>query len=87
MTTKIELLRQKENQLKQQIADLEKRERQQQRKQDDRKRFLVGGVILQAVEQGAMPQRELSLLLDKFIVAKHERRLFDIPEQRVEDQL
>ena len=85
MKTKLETLRDKEAQLKQQINDLERRERDQIRKQDERKRFIVGGAIMQAVDQGALPQRELSVILDKFIVAKPERKLFDIPEQRAED--
>lgn len=82
MTTKIELLRKKEAALKNQIADLERREREHARKQDERKRFIIGGAIMQAVHAGTMPEHQLTSMLDQFVSARHERKLLDLPEQQ-----
>jgi hypothetical protein len=67
--------------LRQQRADMRRRARQAQRerKAETRRKFVVGGVILDKVRSGEFDQARLRDWLDGALSRKEDRALFDLP--------
>ena len=82
MATRLEKLLKKEQQLKAQIQQAQAIERTKQKKQDTRRKFLVGAAILAQVESGEFEQENLLTILDAFLTRPSERELFGLPESR-----
>jgi hypothetical protein len=78
MPTKLELLLEKEVQLKAQIQQAKAAERTLEKKRDTRRKILIGAAVLARVERGEWPQRDLSMMMDGFLTRPHERELFDL---------
>jgi hypothetical protein len=78
MPTKLELLLEKEAQLKAQIQQAKAAERTLEKKRDTRRKILIGAAVLARVERGEWPQRDLSMMMDGFLTRPHERELFDL---------
>ena len=51
-----------------------------ERRQDTRRKVLVGAVILARVERGEWPEDKLHALLDKHLTRADDRALFDLPD-------
>jgi hypothetical protein len=49
------------------------------RKEDTRRKILVGAIVLARVEQGRLPQTELRAWLDEALTRPDDRVLFDLP--------
>ncbi|PKL95009.1 MAG: mobilization protein C [Gammaproteobacteria bacterium HGW-Gammaproteobacteria-8] len=71
-------LREKERQLKAQIAQIEAREKATERKLDTRRKILIGGAVLAKVKRGAWPEKQLRELVDSELTKDRDRLLFDL---------
>jgi hypothetical protein len=78
MPTKLELLLEKEAQLKAQIQLAKAAERTLEKKRDTRRKILIGAAVLAKVERGEWPKQDLNLMMDGFLTRPHERALFDL---------
>lgn len=76
---KLERLLKQQEQLKAQIALLQAREKEEERKKDTRRKILLGGIILAKVKRGEWPQAKLVELLDRELKEERDRVLFDLP--------
>ncbi len=52
------------------------------RKEDTRRKVLVGAIVLARVEHGRLPETELRGWLDEALERVDDRALFDLPERR-----
>src|SRR5260363_399117 len=75
---RLEALEAKRKQLDAQIQALRVREQTQARKDDTRRKVLIGGVMLKMVKLDAMPEGRLTQLLDKHLDAERDRKLFGL---------
>jgi hypothetical protein len=82
MPTKLELLLEKEAQLKAQIQQAKAAERTLEKKRDTRRKILIGAAVLARVERGEWPQQDLNLMMDGFLTRPHERELFELEGDR-----
>jgi hypothetical protein len=78
MPTKLELLLEKEAQLKAQIQQAKAAERTLEKKRDTRRKILVGAAVLTRVENGDWPKADLLMMMDGFLSRPHERELFGL---------
>ena len=80
---RISAMEQRLKQLKarQQRAEARKRtlDSQKKRRIDNRRKILVGAIILAQVERGEMSERELRELLDRWLERDDDRALFELP--------
>ena len=79
MSGKLDKLKAKEKELKEQIKREQSKEAQQQRKIDTRKKILVGAMLLHRVEQGQFLEAELLIMLDGFLSRDQDRAIFGLP--------
>ena len=75
----IEKLEQKQAQLKAKIQLIRNREATKQRKIETRKKILAGSAVLDAACKDPAAQEKLTKLLDSFLTADRDRKLFDLP--------
>ncbi|EAT3826111.1 mobilization protein [Salmonella enterica subsp. enterica serovar Enteritidis] len=61
------------------IQRVRAREQQQKRKEDTRRKVLVGAWILGKVESGEWPEQRLLDGLDSYLDRDHDRALFGLP--------
>jgi hypothetical protein len=88
MPTRLELLLEKEAQLKAQIQQAKAAERTLEKKRDTRRKILIGAAVLARVERGEWPQQDLAMMMDGFLTRPHERELFDLDaDERAGDDL
>ena len=81
MATKEERLKalaQKQTQIKAQIQALKARGTTKARKDDTRRKVLLGGVILKLVKEGNLQQVQINQWLDATLTAERDRALFDL---------
>jgi hypothetical protein len=81
-TDRLELLRQKRDQLDAQLKALEARKKQAERKADTRRKVIAGALALEHFEKNPDSEfgRSLFRLLDEYVVRPHDRALFpDLP--------
>jgi hypothetical protein len=79
---KLAALEVKRSQINAQIQAIKARENGQQRKDDTRRKVLIGSVVLKMLKTGEMPQERLNQLLDKHLEAERDRKLFGLePKQ------
>lgn len=66
---------------RQQRAEARRRslESRRVRKEDTRRKVLVGAIVLARVEQGRLPEAELRTWLDDALERADDRALFDLP--------
>jgi hypothetical protein len=77
-TSKLDQLTKKREELNAQIQALKAKENQKKRKDETRKKILIGGVVMKMLKTGEMPQERLNQLLDKHLEKKTDRELFQI---------
>ena len=75
------ILTQKRQQLNAQIQALKSKEAAQKRKEDTKRKILIGGVLLKMLKTGEMPEDRLMQILDKHLDKDADRTLFDLPER------
>src|ERR1700728_4294233 len=78
-TDRLEVLRQKRDQLDAQLRPLEARNKQAERKADTRRKVIAGALALEHFEANRDSEfgRIMSRLLDEYVVRPHDRALFD----------
>jgi large subunit ribosomal protein L7/L12 len=82
---RLEALEAKRDQLNARIQALRAREQAQHRKDDTRRKILIGGMVLKMAKSGEMPETRLHQLLDKYLDAERDRALFELgPKQKAE---
>jgi large subunit ribosomal protein L7/L12 len=80
-TSKLEKLNQKREQLNAQIQAIKAKEASQKRKDDTRRKVLIGGVVIKMINNGEMPQKRIDEILDKHLERSTDRALFNLPER------
>ena len=83
-TTKLDKLTLKRQQINAQIQELKAKEAQQRRKEETKRKVLVGSVVLKMLENGEMPQERLNQILDKHLSRDADRALFDLDSKKSE---
>ena len=81
MATKEERLRtleQKQAQINKQIQALKARDAAQERKNDTRRKVIIGGVVQKLIKDGALPQAQLDKWLNLTLKADRDRALFGL---------
>ena len=79
-TSQLEKLTKKREQLNAKIQAIKTKEAANKRKEDTRRKILIGGVVLKMLKTGEMPQERLTQILDKHLDKAADRALFDLPE-------
>jgi len=79
-TSKLDQLTQKRQQLNAQIQAIKSKEASQQRKEDTRRKVLIGGVVMKLIRTGEMPQDRITRMLDKHLEKHADRALFELPQ-------
>lgn len=77
-TSKLDQLTKRREELNAQIQALKAKENQKKRKDETRKKILIGGVVMKMLKTGEMPQERLNQLLDKHLEKKADRELFEL---------
>ena len=76
---RLDTLTAKRDQLNAQIQALRAREQAQKRKDDTRRKVLIGSVFLKMIKAGEMKQEQLDRILDKHLEKERDRALFGLP--------
>jgi len=79
MTTKLDKLIQQQEKLKAAIAKEKKKTLNQKRKEDTRKKILIGAVIVSEMTKDPQLEERVNQLLSDSLVRDDDRRLFDLP--------
>ena len=77
-TSKLDQLTKRREELNAQIQALKAKENQKKRKDDAKRKILIGGVVMKMLKTGEMPQERLNQLLDKHLEKKVDRELFEL---------
>jgi large subunit ribosomal protein L7/L12 len=85
--TKLEKLNLKREQLNAQIQAIKSKEASQKRKEDTRRKVLIGGVVMKMLKTGEMPQERLTQILDKHLSQDADRALFELPEKTKNEEI
>ena len=79
MPTQLESLTQKRDQLNARIQLLKNRQLAQRRKDETRRKLLIGAMVLDFVRQGTWTDDQLHAALDAYLHRARDRALFDLP--------
>src|SRR3954447_12063537 len=85
---RLELLRQKRDQIDAQLKALEARNKQAERKADTRRKVIAGALALEHFERNRDSEfaQTLLRLLDEYVVRPHDRALFpDLPNTQTSE--
>jgi hypothetical protein len=75
---RLKALEQKQAQIKAQIQALKARDTDKERKDDTRRKVLLGGVVLRLVKDGRLQQAQVTGWLDDALTADRDRALFGL---------
>lgn len=81
MTKRLEQLLKKREELNAQIQEIKARETQEKRKEDTRKKILLGALMIEMMERGELDSDKIRKRLDGFLTRELDRKLFDLPTQ------
>ena len=79
-TDRLKKLEEQRARINAEIQRVRAREQQQARKDDTRRKILVGSMLLQLVEDGEWPEDKLRARLDTYLVRADDRALFELPK-------
>lgn len=74
--SKLDQLTKKRSELNAQIQAIKAKESQKKRKEETKKKILIGAVVMKMIKTGEMPQERLDHLLDKHLEKRADRALF-----------
>ena len=80
--SKIDTLTQKRDEINEQIKKLKARESLKRRKEDTKRKILIGGVVIKMLREGEMPEDRLNQILDKHLEKDADRALFELPVKK-----
>lgn len=78
MATKREQLEKKLSEIKAQIAKLNAKEAQETRKQETRKKILLGAWVLSKIKSDNAYAEKIQAEMDKFLTQERDRKLFGL---------
>ena len=81
MSKRLEELLKKREQLNAQIHQARARESAQSRKEDTRRKILLGALMMQMMERGELERDKILKKLDDFLTRDLDRKLFDLPRE------
>ena len=84
---RLDSLTAKRDQLNAQIQAIRAREQAQKRKDDTRRKVLIGSVFLKMIKDGEMKQEQLDRILDKHLDKTRDRLLFGLPTKLAQSAL
>ncbi len=79
MSKKLEQLLKKRSQLNAQIQQLRTRDAAQKRKEDTRRKILLGALVMEMMSKGELDRDKLMKRLDGFLTREIDRKLFELP--------
>ena len=77
---RIKELESKKKQIEARIQKLKSAESAQKRKEDTRRKILLGAMVIKLIETGYWSKEEIYKHLDEFLDKQLDRQLFDLPE-------
>ncbi len=77
-TKKLEQLEERKRKLEAQIKQEKARENSKKRKEETRRKILVGSMVLAQVEKGEWPEDRLRKAMDEFLTRDQDRALFGL---------
>jgi len=80
-TSKLDTLTQKRDEINEQIKKIKTQESIKRRKEDTKRKILIGGVVIKMLKTGEMPQHRITQILDKHLEKQADRALFELPER------
>ena len=83
---RIKELESKKKQLEARIQKLKAAESAKKRKEDTRRKILLGSMVIKLIETGYWQKEEIYKQLDKFLDKDLDRQLFDLPELQQDEQ-
>ncbi len=83
---RIKELESKKKQLEARIQKLKAAESAKKRKEDTRRKILLGSMVMKLIETGYWSQEEIYKHLDEFLDKELDRQLFDLPELQQDEQ-
>ena len=83
MSSKLEQLLKKQEELKAQIRKEKNKLSQVERKKDTRRKILLGALMMDMMKKGELDEKKILKRLDSFLTKDTDRKLFDfsIPNQ------
>ena len=79
MGKKLDQLLKKREQLNAQIQKERNKQSQQQRKEDTRRKILLGALMMDLMKKGELDEKKILKRLDGFLTKDIDRKLFDLP--------
>ncbi|WP_299143044.1 hypothetical protein [uncultured Vibrio sp.] len=79
MASKLEQLKKKQEQLRLQIQKEQQKESTKKRKENTRRKILLGAMVLERMEREFDYKEQVSKTLDKYLTKERDRELFDLP--------
>ena len=79
MGKKLDELLKKREQLNAQIQKERNKHTQQQRKEDTRRKILLGALMMSMMKKGELDEKKIMKRLDGFLTSDIDRKLFDLP--------
>ncbi|WP_299011845.1 mobilization protein [uncultured Shewanella sp.] len=81
MTSQLEKLKEKQKQIQAQIKQVEAREKQKQRKEDTRRKIILGAMIMDAMKNSAQYREKIESDLNRYLTNERDRKLFNLSEE------
>ena len=79
MTKRLEQLLKKREKLSAQIQKIRAREATQKRKEDTRRKILLGALVMEMMDKGELNRDKIWKRLDSFLTRELDRKLFALP--------
>ncbi len=79
MSKRLEQLLKKREELSAQIQKIRAREATQKRKEDTRRKILLGALVMEMMERGELDRDKIMKRLSGFLTREIDRKLFDFP--------
>ncbi len=79
MSKRLQQLLKKREQLSAQIQKIRAREATQKRKEDTRRKILLGALVMEMMSKGELNRDKLMKRLDGFLTREIDRKLFELP--------
>ncbi len=79
MSKRLDDLLKKREQLNAQIQQERNRHSQQKRKEDTRRKILLGSLMMEMMKKGELDEKKITKRLDGFLTKDADRKLFDLP--------
>ncbi len=79
MNQKLDELLKRREQLNAQIQKIRTKEANQKRKEDTRRKVLLGALMMEMMEKGEIDSQKIRKKLSSFITKDIDRKLFDLP--------